>query len=103
VEAPLKVGSPTDPSIKPPRALHTPEPRYSASARAQKIEGTVTISAIISADGHPYSVKVIKSLEPSLDANAIEAIKKWKFAPATKDERPIAVRLNVDMSYHLTY
>jgi TonB family protein len=103
VEAPSKVDSPTDPSIKPPRALHTPEPRYSASARAQKIEGTVTISAIISADGHPYSVKVIKSLEPSLDANAIEAIKKWKFAPATKDGRPIAVRLNVDMSYHLTY
>jgi TonB family protein len=88
-----------DSSIKPPRAMHTPEPKYSKSARAQKIHGIVTVSLIIGTDGHTFDVKVVKSLEPSLDANTIAAAKTWKFVPATKDGRPIAVRMNVEMEF----
>jgi len=46
-------------------------------------------------------VKVVKSLEPSLDANAIEAVKSWKFAPATKDGRPVAVAMRLEIDYKL--
>jgi outer membrane biosynthesis protein TonB len=46
-------------------------------------------------------VKVVKSLEPSLDANAIEAVKTWKFAPATKDGRPVAVAMRLEIDYKL--
>jgi feruloyl esterase len=90
-----------DPTMKLPRALHTPEPRYSQSAKEQRIQGHVTVSLVIGTDGHPFAVKVVQSLEPSLDANAILAIKTWKFAPATKNGRPIAFRMNIDMEYKL--
>jgi len=95
--------SPTlkDQSVKAPRALHTPEPKYSKSARKQKIEGVVTLSVIIGTDGKAHNVKVVKSLEPSLDANAIEAVKSWKFAPATKDGRPVAVAMRLEIDYKL--
>jgi feruloyl esterase len=90
-----------DPSVKAPRPLHTPDPKYSKSARKQKVEGVVTLSVIIGVDGKAHDVKVVKSLEPTLDANAIEAVKTWKFAPATKDGRPVAVEMRLEVDFKL--
>ena len=50
-----------------PRALHTPEPQYTKSARKRKIQGTVELSAVIGVDGQAHDIVVVKSLEPSLD------------------------------------
>ncbi|HET9167528.1 MAG TPA: energy transducer TonB, partial [Candidatus Angelobacter sp.] len=76
-------------------------PKYSKSARKQGIQGTVTLSVVIGTDGKAHDVKVVKSLEPSLDANAIKAVKTWKFAPATKDGRPVAIEMRLDVDYKL--
>jgi TonB family protein len=94
-------GTLKDLSVKAPRPLHTPDPHYSRSAKAQGIQGTVTLSAIIGIDGKAHDVKVVKSLEPTLDANAIQAVKKWKFSPATKDGRPVAVEMRLEVDYKL--
>jgi feruloyl esterase len=90
-----------NPSVKAPRPLHTPEPKYSKSARKQGIQGVVTLSIVIGADGKARDVKVVNSLEPTLDANAIEAVKTWKFAPATKDGRPVAVAMRLEIDFKL--
>ena len=90
-----------DPSVKAPRPLHTPDPHYSRSAKAQGVQGTVTLSAVIGTDGKAHDVKVVKSLEPSLDANAMEAVKTWKFAPATKDGHPVAVMMRLEVDFKL--
>jgi len=90
-----------DPGVKAPRALHTPDPHYSRSAKAQGIQGVVTLSAIIGTDGKAHDVKVVNSLEPTLDANAIEAVKTWKFAPATKDGHPVAVMMRLQVDFRL--
>jgi TonB family protein len=52
-------------------------------------------------NGRAHDVKVVRSLEPSLDANAVEAVKAWEFAPATKDGRPVAVELRLEVDYRL--
>jgi TonB family protein len=90
-----------DPGVKAPRALHTPDPKYSKSAKKQGIQGTVTLSVVIGTDGKARDVKVVNSLEPTLDANAIAAVKTWKFAPATKDGRPVAVAMRLEIDYKL--
>ncbi|HLK06316.1 MAG TPA: TonB family protein [Candidatus Angelobacter sp.] len=90
-----------DPGGEAPRPLSTPEPKYSKSARKQKIEGVVTLSVVIGTDGMAHDVKVVKSLEPTLDANAIAAVKTWKFAPATKDGRPVAVAMRLEVAFKL--
>jgi TonB family protein len=99
-EKPVKVA---DSSIKPPRALRTPEPKYSKSAKEQRIEGIVVVDITIGSNGQVSDPKVVRPLEPSLDANAIEAVKKWEFVPAIKDGRPVAVRMNIEISYKLSY
>jgi TonB family protein len=88
-------------SVTAPRALHTPEPEYSKSARERGIHGIVKLYVVIGTDGRAHDVKVVESLEPSLDAIAIETVKKWKFAPATKDGRPVAVAMTLEIDYKL--
>lgn len=88
-------------SVKAPRPIHTPEPEYSESTRRARIEGTVRLDVIVGPDGRVRDAFVISSLEPSLDANAIKAVKTWTFEPATKDGKPLPVELTIEVSYKL--
>jgi TonB family protein len=36
-----------------------------------------------------------------LDQNAVDAARKWKFAPATKDGRPVAVQFESTVGFRL--
>jgi len=90
-----------DAGVTAPRVLYSHEPDFSKSAKSHGIEGTVKLSAIIGIDGQAHDIKVVKSLEPSLDANAVAAVKTWKFAPATKDGHPVAVALNLEIDFKL--
>lgn len=84
-----------------PKIIHKVEPKYTKEARKAKIDGTVELSIIISADGVPQSFTVTKSLDPGLDKNAIEAVRHWRFKPATKDGKPVASYATIQMRFHL--
>jgi periplasmic protein TonB len=84
-------------SIKPPRALYTPPPKYSTSKK-QGSEGTVVVAVTVGSNGQVSDPQIVRSLGPSLDANVIEAVKTWKFAPATKDGFTVAVRINIEIT-----
>jgi TonB family protein len=101
VQAPEKLASIQDPTVTPPRRIEGSEPEYSKSATQQKIQGTVSLSLIVGPDGRAHNVTVTKSLEPSLDANAVEAVKMWKFAPATKDGKPVPVQIAIEVSFKM--
>jgi feruloyl esterase len=90
-----------DPSVKPPRAIDTPQPDFSRVAKAQKIEGVVKLDVIIGIDGRVHNARVVKSLEPTLDAKALETVKTWKFTPSTKDGKPVAVEMEIEVRYDL--
>lgn len=94
-----KVGSET--GVKPAKPLHTPQPEYSEEARRKRIEGALTVEGYIGTDGKYHNVKVIVPLEKSLDDNALAAVKKWKFSPCTKDDKPVNCNMQVEISYHL--
>ena len=87
--------------ISPPRVVYQEEPEYSDKARKKKIQGTVELSAVVGADGNVHDVKIEHSAEASLDRQAVAALKKWKFKPATKDGEPVAVKLHTEMSFRL--
>jgi TonB family protein len=46
-------------------------------------------------------VQVTRPLGMGLDEKAIEAVKEWRFQPAKKDGVPVAVRILVDVDFHL--
>jgi TonB family protein len=87
--------------VKYPRAVYSPEPEYSEPARKAKYQGTCILGLIVGADGTPLSVWITRPLGLGLDEKAIQAVQKWRFDPATKDGAPVAVLLNVEVSFHL--
>jgi TonB family protein len=85
--------------VKPPKILHYVEPE--PSEQETYVEGTVKIAAVINLDGTPSDLHVVKGLNDSEDKLALEALKQWRFSPGTKDGRPVRVRINVEINFHL--
>jgi TonB family protein len=46
-------------------------------------------------------MRVQRGLGMGLDQKAVEAVKQWKFDPATKDGKPVAVQINVEVNFRL--
>lgn len=89
------------PGLKPPRAVYSPSPEYSEKARKKKIQGTVILSLVVTKDGTVREAQVTKSLEPTLDKQALLGVQQWKFEPATKDGEPVDMRVPVEVSFRL--
>jgi TonB family protein len=87
--------------VSAPRALETPDPEYSEEARKAKYQGVVVLWLIVGPDGKPRDIKVSRPLGMGLDQKAIEAVQRWRFEPAMKDGRPVAVQINVEVNFRL--
>jgi len=87
--------------ITAPKAVSMPQPEYTDQARRKKINGTVLLSLVVGADGTVRDPAVTRSLDKGLDKQALETVKKWKFEPATKDGQPVAVRIDVEVSFRI--
>lgn len=69
--------------VTPPRPIRTIEPKYPASARNAAIEGLVKIKMLITYEGKVTEASIVESSgHPEMDANALEAVYKWRFSPA---------------------
>jgi TonB family protein len=87
--------------VTAPRVIYSPDPEFSEEARKAKFQGTVVLWLIVGPDGRPHEVGVYRSLGVGLDEKAIEAIRQWRFEPGRKDGIPVAVQLNVEVSFRL--
>jgi protein TonB len=87
--------------VSAPRPLFTPDPEYSEEARKAKYQGTCVLWLVIGADGRPREMRVARALGMGLDEKAMQAVKQWKFEPAMKDGHPVAVQMNVEVSFRL--
>jgi TonB family protein len=65
------------------------QPKYSEVARLKKVNGIVQVALWIDAQGKVVDAAVTQPLEHSLDRNAFESIRRWKFAPASLNGTPM--------------
>jgi TonB family protein len=75
--------------------------KYTEEARQNKIQGTVVLSAVFTSDGQVTSVRVIRGLPDGLTEKAIEAAKKIRFQPATKNGAAVTVRGQLEFTFNL--
>ena len=94
---PIRVGG----DVAPPNKLFSPQPQYTEIARKARITGVVIVEAIIDKSGSVTNVKVLKGLPMGLDQAAVDAIKKWRFEPATLNGKPVAVIYNLTVNFQL--
>lgn len=87
------------PGITPPHSISTPNPQYPSAERDKKRSGTVELWCVIGTDGLVRDARVVKSLSPDFDNASLETVRQWKFQPAEKDGKPIAVQVNVETTF----
>jgi len=87
--------------VSAPRATYMPDPEFSEQARAAGYEGTGVLWLVVDAEGMPQEIKVTRALGMGLDDKALEAVRLWRFKAAMKDGTPVAVQINVEVSFHL--
>jgi TonB family protein len=87
--------------VSSPRLVYKLEPQYSEEAREAKLQGSVVLAIVVSADGFVQNVQLRRGLGRGLDENAMEAIRQWQFSPALKDGQPVPVAATVEVNYRL--
>src|SRR5215468_1389816 len=87
--------------VSAPKEIYAPDPEYSEEARKAKYQGVCVLSLIVGPDGKPRDIKLSRSLGLGLDEKAIQAVNQWKFEPAMKDGKPVAVAINVEVQFRL--
>ena len=83
------------------RVLSKPEPSYSSKARNNDVTGTVVLRCIFSFDGRIRRILVVRGLPDGLTERAIEAARKIKFIPATKDGKPVSMWMQLEYNFNL--
>jgi TonB family protein len=94
----LELMARTDSTAKPV-LLNRPEPAYTAAAESASVQGTVRARALVGADGMVKEIELIDHLPCGLDHEAILAIKKMRFKPATKAGKPTEAWTEVEVEF----
>jgi TonB family protein len=94
--APAAVGG----DVKPATLVSSVPPVYPPMAKGQHIAGDVRIDALIDAHGRVSAMKVVSG-PTILQSAAMDALRQWKYQPATLNGNPVAMHLTVTIQFHL--
>lgn len=94
---PIQVGG----AVKKPEPLHQPPPRYTEVARRANVQGVVVLQAVIDERGNVTDVRVLRGLPMGLEQAAIDAVRTWRYRPATLHGRPMKVYFNLTVNFQL--
>lgn len=76
--------------------------RYPAEAQENCVQGRVVVSLVVEKDGHISDVTVLRSVDPSLDKEAVRVIRNMpRWSPGKQGGEPVRVRYNVPVSFRL--
>jgi TonB family protein len=83
------------------RVLSKPEPQYTEEARRNQITGTVVLRVVFSKSGEVTNIRAVSSLPYGLTERAIAAARQIRFLPATKDDHPVSVHMQLEYNFNL--
>jgi TonB family protein len=85
--------------LSAPVADHKVDPAYPLQLMRENVAGTVTLRAIIRADGTVSDIRVVNGADPRLDHYASQAFARWHFQPAIKNEASVDVEAIVTIPF----
>ena len=69
-------------SVTLPTCVSCPDPQYTDEAREAKLQGRVTLRALVGTDGRASQIQVVQGIGMGLDDRAVQSVRSWKFTPA---------------------
>jgi TonB family protein len=89
--------------VTSPRVIREVKPSYTGEAMRARIQGLVTMEAVVMPDGSVGNVEITKSLDSNfgLDKEAIKTVKQWRFEPGRRLGQPVPVLIVIEMTFTL--
>ncbi len=84
-----------------PQILYQEKAKYTEGARQNRVQGTVVVSVVFTADGRVSAARVTRGLPDGLNDEAIKAAQKIKFRPAMKNGQAVSVRMAIEFTFNL--
>ena len=84
---------------EPPVPVRTVPPAYPEAMRAANTSGVVVLVCEVDEKGSVTDAKVTKTTNEAFNQPAIDAVTKWKFRPAQKDGKPVAIHINLPVKF----
>ena len=76
--------------------------KYPKQIMEEGIQGRVTVSFIVEKDGRVSNVRLLRSVQPLLDKEAIRVVKSMpKWTPGKHNGKPVRVRFNLPVMFKL--
>jgi TonB family protein len=94
-QAPVRVGG----NVRQPVKTADAKPIMPADAQQAGIRGVVILEIVVGADGTVTSARVLRSILPSLDRAAIDAVKQWRYEPTQLNGQPVPVIMTVTVAF----
>ncbi len=84
-----------------PQPVKRPPPVYPFAMKKSGVSGVVTVQFIVNKKGDVENPIVVRSSHKGFEDAAIDAVRKWKFKPATKNGKPVAARMQIPINFNL--
>ncbi|QEE27881.1 M56 family metallopeptidase [Terriglobus albidus] len=84
-----------------PVLLSAVEPEYPSQAREAKSSGVVIVSLTVDEKGTPQNLAVFSSAGHGFDEKALEAVRRYRFQPATRNGLPTVAELKITVNFQL--
>ena len=88
----------------PPKVIHRADPEYTKEALDARLQGVVSLTAVVGVDGLPSEIQVVKELGMGLDEKAVECLRQWRFKPSTNYKlwpAEVAEKITVQITFQL--
>lgn len=87
--------------VSAPVPLHTVPAKYPKAVREkdEKLDGIVVLGLVVDAKGMPQDIHVVKSFRSDFDAQAVKAVKQYRFKPAMLSGKTVAVSIKIEVNF----
>jgi len=88
-------------NVQQSKLISKPRPVYPPEAKAARVQGQVSLQAVIAADGHVANLTVLSG-DPLLVPSALAAVSQWVYQTTLLNGMPVEVVTQIDVNYTLT-
>lgn len=89
------------PGVTRPRKLEATAPAYTERARTAGARGEVRLRAVINERGEVEQPRIVQGLPYGLSEAAADAVRQWRFTPATREGEPVPVYYYLAVEFRL--
>ena len=80
-----------------PKVIYRHQPNLDPVLRRK--DATVVVVFYVTVDGRVENPEIYRSSDPAFERPALDAIKKWRFEPAKRDNQPVPDRMRLPMRF----